>query len=73
MMVFKARSVANQPEVIIKGDSVDHLLSSRYFTTYTYDGKFSVVVEGYTVRLKTKDDNIIGVIGWIHEEITDGS
>lgn len=73
-MKFVARCVANQPEVTIEGRDIKHILSSRYFTTFTYDGKFKVVEEEGTVyitkQVRSSSDGQYNrmVIGWIKDK-----
>lgn len=72
-MRFISRCLGHQPSVEISGVSVEHILTSRYFTTYTYDGKFKVIVtEDDVVKITVADANTGGfnsmVIGWIKRE-----
>jgi hypothetical protein len=52
MMKFIARPVNNQPELIIEGRDIDHILESRFFNTYTHDGKYDVVYDDERSILK---------------------
>ena len=71
-VIFKSRSVANQPKVLITASSIEHLLSSRYFRTYDYDKQFEIVVDGGSVMLRSSTDHsIVGLVGWVTEDKTE--
>lgn len=73
-MRFISRRLGHQPLVEITGHSIDHILKSRYFTTYTHDSKFNIIVENdCVVKLKMVDvpnsNTDTGImIGWIMKE-----
>lgn len=73
--VFRSRVVGDQPQVIIKGNSIRHVMRSRYFTIYTHDKKFDLLLSGEVGRTTVKivhhdrptDQGM--VIGWITYEL----
>jgi len=74
-MIFRAKTLGNEPELQIKGTDIDHILSSRFFDYYYYpdDGKFDVVADPELTIVKvveTGESFDQGVlIGWIEHEI----
>jgi len=69
-MKFTSRVIGNQPSLTIEGHSVEHILSSRYFSIYTYDKKFDVEADDGVVKIIKKGDSFEDgmVIGWIKDE-----
>tara|TARA_R110000850_G_scaffold40159_2_gene103642 strand:+ start:3312 stop:3554 length:243 start_codon:yes stop_codon:yes gene_type:complete len=80
MIKFVSRTQFNQPDVFIEADDVNHLLKSRYFHSYTSNGRCEIIydedaIDGlHNVKVRaitlSKDayPAVAVVIGWISHE-----
>ena len=78
-MKFRQREIGNTSVAIIEGRDWEHIKSNRFFTTYTYDKKFNVVLgdeEDRTWKDKLpvfiiavgETTDMRMVIGWVYDE-----
>ena len=65
MMQYTERNIGNQPQLIIYGHSIDHIMSANHFKRMANPNKgVTIEVDSGTVYMRTGSETR-GVIGWI--------
>lgn len=62
MYEFIFRQLGNEPSVVIKGDSIDHVLRSRFFKLWTFASKSEIFVRDGKVFYKLISDDKDGIV-----------